>query len=161
MTGPTFDSLHGGGGCEGRALRPDSITDAYRQELSSERHYQQLNETDADTYIQPLNLSQGSYSWGRGKTEEAQGERDPIGRPTVSTNPEPRELSETELPTRNIHFPFREPWHIYIHIYIYMVYIWYISELCLVWPHREERLAAPGKGRPVRVEHPLRSKEEE
>jgi len=35
--------------------------------------------------------------------KEAEEEGDPIGRPTVSTNP--REVPETEAPTRSIHGP--------------------------------------------------------
>ena len=38
--------------------------------------------------------------WIREKLEEAEEEGDPIGRPAVSTNPDPRELPETEPPTR-------------------------------------------------------------
>ena len=37
-------------------------------------------------------------NWG--KIEEAEGESNYIGRPTVSTNPDPRELPETEPPTK-------------------------------------------------------------
>jgi hypothetical protein len=39
----------------------------------------------------------------RGKMEEAEGESDSMGRPAVSTHPDPRELLETEPPTRSIH----------------------------------------------------------
>jgi hypothetical protein len=55
-----------------------------------------------------------TYGWIRGKTEEAERESgsDPIGRPAVSTNPDPRELPETEPPTRNVHRLARGPWHI-------------------------------------------------
>ena len=38
-----------------------------------------------------------------GRTDEAEGEQDPIGKPAVSTKPDPRELPETEPPGRNIH----------------------------------------------------------
>lgn len=48
----------------------------------------------------------------RRKTKEAEGENNPIGRPAVSSNPEPRELPETEAPTRSIHWSVPGPWHI-------------------------------------------------
>ena len=40
------------------------------------------------------------YSRVRGRTEGAEGDGNPIGRPTVSTNLEPWELPETEPPTK-------------------------------------------------------------
>ena len=49
-----------------------------------------------------------------GRTDEAEGEQDPIGKPAVSTNPDPRELPETEPPTRSTHGLVRGPWQIYI-----------------------------------------------
>jgi hypothetical protein len=52
------------------------------------------------------------YAWIRGRIEEAEREIDPIGRPAVSTNPDPRELSDTEPPTRSIHRLVQGPWHI-------------------------------------------------
>jgi hypothetical protein len=39
----------------------------------------------------------------RRRTEEAEVESDPIGRPAVSTYPDPRELPETESSTRGIY----------------------------------------------------------
>jgi hypothetical protein len=45
--------------------------------------------------------------------EEAEGEGDSIGRPAVSTHPDPWELSETSPPTRSIHGLARGPSHIY------------------------------------------------
>ena len=47
------------------------------------------------------------------RLEEAEEEVSPIGRPAVSTNPDPRELPETEPPTRSIHRPVLGPWHKY------------------------------------------------
>ena len=46
-----------------------------------------------------------------GRTEEAKGQGNPIRRPAVSTYPDPRELPDTETPTRNIHRAVRGPWH--------------------------------------------------
>jgi hypothetical protein len=47
----------------GEAPRPDTITDMLTDRslpwLSSERPYQQLTETEADTYTQPLDWSRG------------------------------------------------------------------------------------------------------
>jgi hypothetical protein len=77
--------------------------------LFSQRPYQQLTDTDTDNYTHPLDWSQGSLCW----IEEADGESGPIGRSTVSTNPDPRELLETELPTRSIHNPIWGRWYVY------------------------------------------------
>jgi hypothetical protein len=41
-----------------------------------------------------------SYGWIRERLEDAKEEDDPIGRPAVSTNLEPWDLSDTEPPTR-------------------------------------------------------------
>jgi hypothetical protein len=60
--------------------------------LSSERLYQHLTETDADTYGQPLNWGQEPYGRVRGRTGGAEGDSNPIGRSTVSTNPDTWEL---------------------------------------------------------------------
>jgi hypothetical protein len=38
--------------------------------------------------------------WTRDSLEEAEENGSPIGRPAVSTNPDPWDLSDTELPTR-------------------------------------------------------------
>jgi hypothetical protein len=40
------------------------------------------------------------YGRVRGRIEGAEGDGNPIGRPTVSTNLDPRELSETKPPTK-------------------------------------------------------------
>jgi hypothetical protein len=42
------------------------------------------------------------YGLIRGRIEEAEGEGDPIGRPTVLTNQDPRGLSETEAPGTHV-----------------------------------------------------------
>ena len=51
--------------------------------------------------------------WIRELLQEAEEEGDPIGRPTISTNLEPWDLSDTEQPTRQ-HMPvdMRSPVHI-------------------------------------------------
>ena len=41
-----------------------------------------------------------SYGRVRGRTEGAEGDGNPIARPTVSTNQNPWELSETKQPTK-------------------------------------------------------------
>jgi hypothetical protein len=75
------------------------------------------------------------YSWIRGRIEEAEGERNPTGRPAVSTNLDPWELTETESPTRQ---HTQAPERI-------------ITEDCQVWPQCKKmcpilkRLEAPGK----------------
>jgi hypothetical protein len=86
------------------------------------------------------------YGWIRGRIEEAERGSDPIGRPAVPTNPDPREFPETEPPTRSIHRLPRGPWH---------------TEVCLVRPQWEKMdfilksLEAPGKGGgPVRRKTP-------
>ena len=53
------------------------------------------------------------YGWIRGRIEEAERESHPIERPTVSPNPDSRELPETEPPTRSIQWPVWGPWHIH------------------------------------------------
>jgi hypothetical protein len=45
--------------------------------------------------------------------EEAEGESNLIGRPEVSTYPDPRELPETDPPPRRIYGPVPGPWHRY------------------------------------------------
>ena len=45
------------------------------------------------------------------RIEEVEGEADPIGKPAVSTNPDPRDLPETELPTWNIPVSIQSPWY--------------------------------------------------
>ena len=58
--------------------------------------YQQLTETETDTYTQPLDWSWGPLWLNYGK------EGDPVGREAVSTHLNPRELPETKPPTRSI-----------------------------------------------------------
>jgi len=82
--------------------------------LSSESLYQQLTETDADT-DNNLTEFRGQNGRVRGRTEGAKGDCNPIGRPTVSTNPDRSEVPETELPIK-----------------AYMG--WSVGEDCLVWP---------------------------
>jgi hypothetical protein len=71
--------------------------------------------------------------------EEAKEEGNPIGRPAVSINLYPRDLSDTKLPTRkDIPADMRPPTH--------------TAEECQVWLQSEkmqlsfERLGAPGSG---------------
>ena len=119
------------------------FTDRSLPWLSSERLYQQLTETDTDTYTQrtPNHSTEVGDPYGgiRGRVEEAEGEGDSIGRPAVSTDPDPWELPETELPTKTILGWTEGPGT-------------YIAEDCLVSPQWEkmhlilQRLEAPGKG---------------
>jgi len=53
------------------------------------------------------------HGWIRGRIKEAERESNPLGRPAVSTNPDPRELPETEPRTQNMHGPIQGPWHKY------------------------------------------------
>jgi hypothetical protein len=69
--------------------------------LSSEKLYQQMTETEADIYNQPLDWGWGLYGWARGRIKGAEGDSNPIGRPTVPTNLEPWELPETMPPTKD------------------------------------------------------------
>lgn len=65
--------------------------------LSSERLYQQLTETDEDTHSQPL---KDTYSQPGTHMEESEGLKElkgtatPLGRTTVSTNPDHWELPD-------------------------------------------------------------------
>jgi hypothetical protein len=45
--------------------------------------------------------------------KEAEGENDPMGRPAASTYPDPRELPETEPPTRSTRRLVQGPWNKY------------------------------------------------
>ena len=56
-------------------------------------------------------LSWGPLWWER--LEEAEEEGDPIGRPGVSTNPDPQDLSDTEPPTRQDTLAGPKPPYIY------------------------------------------------
>ena len=67
--------------------------------LSSERLYQQQTETDIDTHSQPLTEIGNPYGRVRERTEGTEGGGNPIGR-TVSTNPNPSELTEPKPPTK-------------------------------------------------------------
>jgi hypothetical protein len=58
--------------------------------LLSERPNKQLKESDADTYTQPMDHPCGRI---KGRMEEAEEESDPIRKPAVSTNLDPRDLS--------------------------------------------------------------------
>jgi hypothetical protein len=60
------------------------------------------------------------YGRVRGRIEGAEGDGNPIGRKTSSTNPEPSELPETKPPTRK-------------HTWLVCVPGTYITEYCLVW----------------------------
>jgi hypothetical protein len=55
----------------------------------------------------------GTCGWIRGRIEEAEGDINPKGRPAVSTNSDPRELPETEQPTRSIQGSVKGHWHKY------------------------------------------------
>ena len=82
----------------------------------------------------------GPYGRVRGRIEGEEGDGNPIGRPTLSTNLDPQELPETKPPIRDHTWAgLRSPGT-------------YVAEDCLVWPQWErmclilERLDAPGKG---------------
>lgn len=110
--------------------------------LSSE----QLTETDADIYSQPLDWGQDPCGRVRWRIERAKEDGNPTGRPTMSTNLDIWEHPETEPPTKK--------------------HTWagssssppYVAEGCLLWP-QWERILMPqerGWGR-----HPLRGEGEE
>lgn len=71
-------------------------------------------ETEAHTYTQPFWWSRGPYGWIGGRVKEAEGENDCTGRPPDPTNPDSRELQETEPPSRSIQGLVKGPWHINI-----------------------------------------------
>lgn len=68
--------------------------------LPSETPNKQLTETDTESYIQHWIEVRNLYGRIRGKVEEAEEQDKSIGRSAVSTNPNPRELLDTEPPTR-------------------------------------------------------------
>ena len=68
--------------------------------LPSERLYQQPTETDAGTLVNHWVKVRDQYRRVRGRTEGAEGDCNPIGRTTVSTNGDPSELSETKPKTK-------------------------------------------------------------
>jgi hypothetical protein len=65
------------------------LTDRNLAWPSSERSNKQLTKTDTDTYTQPTDRSQGPLWLMMERLEEAEEKGDPIGRPAISTNPEP------------------------------------------------------------------------
>jgi hypothetical protein len=67
--------------------------------LSSERLYQQLTETDANTAKHWMEV-RDLYGRDGGRTEGAEGNGGPMGRPTVSTNLDPWKLPENKPPTK-------------------------------------------------------------
>jgi hypothetical protein len=69
------------------------------------------------------------------RIEEAEKEGNPIGRPAVTTNPDPRDLRETELLTWQ-HTPLPKAPHP-PHELVRGLSI-YIAEDCLVWPQWEK-----------------------
>jgi hypothetical protein len=77
------------------------FTDRCLAWLPFERPNKQAKLSDAaDIYTQSMNRSQDPCNWISKKLEEAEEENDPKGRPTMSTNLDPPNLSDTELPTR-------------------------------------------------------------
>jgi hypothetical protein len=75
------------------------LTDRSLAWLSSERPYQELTETDADTYT--TGLTSGTLMAELGEGLKKLKRRDPLGRLSVLTNPEPSELPETEQQIRH------------------------------------------------------------
>ena len=63
----------------------------------------------------------GSHETVRGRIEDDEGDGDPIGRTTVSTNPDPWELPETKPPTKEHTWRGPRPSGTYV------------AEDCLVW----------------------------
>jgi hypothetical protein len=89
---------------------------AYRQEPSMIALWeaQPAAEWDRGRYLHPtIELKSRKYGWIGGRIEEAQRERNPIGRSAVSTNSDPRELPVTETPTKSMHRSVQGPWHKY------------------------------------------------
>ena len=69
--------------------------------VPSERPNMQLKETDADICTQPVDRSQlHPCGWIRERLGEAEEDYDFIGRPEISTNLDPSDLSDTEPPNR-------------------------------------------------------------
>jgi len=89
---------------------------AYRQEPGIAVLWESLRAADWDRsrYLHPNHWTEvgDPYGWIRGRVEETERESDLIGRPAVSTNPDPRELWDTEPPTRSIEGLVWSPWHI-------------------------------------------------
>ena len=80
--------------------------------LSSEGLYQQLTETYADTYSQPLDRGWNPYGTVRGRIEGTEGDGNPVGRPTVPTNLDPWEISKSEPPIEDHTWTGLKPLHI-------------------------------------------------
>jgi hypothetical protein len=68
--------------------------------LSFERYYQQLAETNVNTYSQSLVEVGDPFGRVRGRSEGAEGDCNPIGRTTVPTNLDPSELPGTQPKTQ-------------------------------------------------------------
>ena len=75
------------------------LADRSLARLSSKRFYQQLTETHADT---ASHWTEVGDPYGRVRRRIANAEEDgnPIGRPTIPTNPDSWELLETKSQTR-------------------------------------------------------------
>jgi hypothetical protein len=100
LIGPTWDISHGG------APGLDTITDAIMC-LQMEGWYDWPLRGPTSPWLTQRQILtpnywtivRDSHGWIRGGIEPER-ENDPIGRLAVSTNPDPREFPETELPTR-------------------------------------------------------------
>ena len=77
------------------------------------------------------------YVWIRRRIKEAERESNPIRRQTVSSNPDPRELPDTEPSTRSKHGPVQDSCHIYSRSLVWPQW----EKICLIF----ERLEASGK----------------
>jgi hypothetical protein len=79
-----------------------SCYDVQDRQEPSERPNKQVNETEAYTYTLAMDRKKlgTPCAWIRERLEAAKEEGDPIGRPAVSTNLDPWDLSDTETSTR-------------------------------------------------------------
>ena len=68
--------------------------------LSSERLYQQLTETETDTYTQPLDEDRHPYGRIKGRTQVVEGDCSPLGRTIASANLHPSEIPEAKPLTK-------------------------------------------------------------
>jgi hypothetical protein len=70
--------------------------------LNCERLHQHLTDTNADTHSQPLNWAWDSNGRVKGRTKGTEGNYNPIGSTTISTNwtPPPPELPGAKPPTK-------------------------------------------------------------
>jgi hypothetical protein len=92
---------------QGEVPRPDTITEAMGRSqkefiMTALQKAQQAAERVRCRYLHPTNgqkLETPVVKLGK-NLKEAEVEGDPIGRPAVSTNLDPRDLSDTEPPTR-------------------------------------------------------------